>query len=548
MKPDVLKGFERRYSSEDRLVMGEDGAGPNILESMKYAVLLLDRGGVADRRRASDILRSASALQFVEPEWRYGHLPVRPERNPSDWNSNCFLMPSLLKVLAKHRDQLPADVEKEFSTVVERAVVFLERRWDHELFVPHRDGVLYTNIFLLYIQGLLLAGRYYDRERLLLKGKAQWRRWFNHVAYNGIDEFASPTYSRVDYEALTCIHEVAPTARMREEARLVLDHLCTLQYAVSHPVLKMPICGASRCYRRYLPPGNEGVAFVEAEDDSQYQQPDAVRSEYAQRTFPHEASGRATSVPHRFQSWQVADAGMGSMTGGNYYPQNIHCIVAVGRSPAEKEVLTVPGGHTFRSGFCAQAGPSVLCLFTRRPQCYNRTQYVRPDEWMDELEERHPPCIGVSEGWDIREDTDRLVASAYGRAVHVFPFVVDGAEVVPAPLERRELPVYQHDRTCYLFPQGPEWFGCAAFLASKDEEVPLPDLSFRVEGREAHATCGDALRIRLFLQPAGEVIELYDDDWRATPLFTCPVSALWPGEMAAAIANGDFEPEEPPWV
>jgi hypothetical protein len=120
MKPVTLKGFERHYSSENRLVMGEDGAGPHILESMKYAVILLDRGDAADRRRASDILRSVSALQFVEPEWRYGHLPVRPVRNPSDRNSNCFLMPFLLKALAKHGDQLPTDVEKEFSTVVER--------------------------------------------------------------------------------------------------------------------------------------------------------------------------------------------------------------------------------------------------------------------------------------------------------------------------------------------------------------------------------------------------------------------------------------------
>ena len=547
MRSETLEDFAPRYSSEARLVMGEGGEGTQILHSVKYALLLLERGAEDDQRRACDVLRSVGALQLVEPEWRYGQLPMRTERDYGDRNSNCFLMPFLLEVLTKHREQLPTDLGKEFAIVVERAVVFLERRWDNELFVPHRDGVFYTNIFLLYVQGLLLAAQYYDSERLLLKGKAQWRRWFSHVAYNGLDEFASPTYSRVDYEALTCIHEVSPTARMREEARLVLDHLCTLQYAVSHPVLKMPICGASRCYRRYLPPGNEGVSFVEAEDTSSYRQPEAVRREYAQRTFPHEASGRATTEPYRFQSWQVADAGVGSMTGGNYFPQNIHCIVAVGRSPAEKGVLTVPGAHTFRSGFSAQAGPSALCVFTRRPQYYNRTQYIRPDEWMAEVEERHPPSIGVSGGWDIREEAGRLVACAYGRAVHVFPFMVDGGGVVVAPLQRTELPVYHHDRTCYLFPQEPEWFGCAVILASQDEEVPTPDLSFRVDGREARATCGDALCIRLFLQPAGEVTQLYNDDWRATPLFTCPVSTLWPGEMAAAIANGDFALEEPPW-
>ena len=544
---ETLEDFERRYCPDARLVMGEDGEGTQILQSMKYVLLLLERGTEDDRGRACDILRHVSGLQLVEPEWRYGQLPIRTERNYTDRNSNCFLMPFLLEVLTEHREQLPIDLRAEFATVVERATVFLERRWDNELFVPHRDGVLYTNIFLLYIQGLLLAAQYYDSERLLLKGKAQWRRWFNHVAYNGMDEFASPTYSRVDYEALTCIHELAPTARMREEARLVLDHLCTLQYAVSHPVLKMPVCGASRCYRRYLAPGNEGVPLVEADDAGPYRQPEAARREYAQRTFPHEASGRATAVPHRFQSWQVADAGMGSMTGGNYFPQNIHCIVAVGRSSEEKEVLTVPGSHTFRSGFCAQAGPNALCVFTRRPQYYNRTQYIRPDEWMDEVEEKHPPSIGVSEGWDLREEPGRLVANAYGRAVHVFPFMVDGVDAVPAPLERKQLLVYHHSRTCYLFPQGPEWFGCAVVLATQDQEVPTPDLSFRIEEREARVTCGDALCLRLFLQPAGEVTQLYGDDWRATPLFNCPVGTLWPGEMAAAIANGEFALEEPPW-
>ncbi len=41
-------------------------------------------------------------------------------------------------------------------------------------------------------------------------------------------------------------------------------------------------------------------------------------------------------LPFRFQTWQTRDAAMGSMTGGNYFPQQIHLMVAVGAAPEER--------------------------------------------------------------------------------------------------------------------------------------------------------------------------------------------------------------------
>lgn len=35
----------------------------------------------------------------------------------------------------------------------------------------------------------------------------------------------------------------------------------------------------------------------------------------------------------------------------------------------------------------------------------------------------------------------------------------------------------------------------------------------------------------LFQPPSGEFTELYDEDWRTTPLVESPMMTLWPGEL-----------------
>jgi len=544
---NTLDDLDKLYDPSERLLRREGGGRLRLKFSLEYVLRLFERDAAGDRERACGVVRRVIELQSVEPEWRFGQLPMHSDGEYVDRNSNCFQMPALIGIASRHLDKMPSDLAGAFAKTVERAVVFLERRWDNELFVPHRDGLYYSNIFLLYTQGLLLAARHYDSERLWLKGAAQWRRWFNHVAYYGIDEFASPTYNSVCYRALAGIRELARAARMREEARLALDHLCALQYAISHPALKMPVCGISRSYRKFLPPDPQGTKFVEGPDPAGYSQPVSARREYANRSFPHRAVGRATFAPYRFQTWQVEDAAIGSMTGGHYFPQNLFCMAAVGRSESEREVFFAPGCFTFRSGFTAQAGPRAVCLFTRRPQYYNRTQCVEPDSWLDGLEEGLPASLGLSDGWDIAESEDRIALRAYGRALHVFPFVADGGAVKPAAMSREMLPVHHIERACYVFPKAPEWFGCAVVLANADEDVPPPRMRFERTERNATLTC-DRITVRLFLQPAGEATQLYEDDWRTAPLFQCPTGTLWPGRMAEQIANAGFPSEPPAWM
>jgi len=43
--------------------------------------------------------------------------------------------------------------------------------------------------------------------------------------------------------------------------------------------------------------------------------------------------------------------------------------------------------------------------------------------------------------------------------------------------------------------------------------------------------------LRLFEHASGELTELYEEDWRTTPLLQCPSMELRPGEMTARAAN-----------
>jgi len=45
------------------------------------------------------------------------------------------------------------------------------------------------------------------------------------------------------------------------------------------------------------------------------------------------------------------------------------------------------------------------------------------------------------------------------------------------------------------------------------------------------------LALRMARRPSGELVELYDQDWRTLPLFESPAHQLWPGELVAAAAG-----------
>ncbi|MHB0939409.1 MAG: hypothetical protein ACYDCO_23010 [Armatimonadota bacterium] len=513
---------------------------PWIKPIMDRTVSLLDGGSDEGLDQAARIISDLLLLQVLdESDMVYGQFPMRPGASSGDLNACLFLLPYLLDILERHGARLPVELAVRLDAAVRRATVAAQRRWDEEVFDPHRDHKGYTNVFLMYVQGLLLSGLHYDDARLLRMAVGQWKRWFNHTAHTGIDEFVSSTYHDVDYEALRRIHACAPDVQMKRQAQLMLDYFVTLGCAVTHPLLQMAVCGSSRDYRRFLDHPHYEMACVTDAGDGEYQPPAAVKAAYRNRQFPYEASGRATSVPFLFQSWQLEHAALGSATGGNYFWQQIHCIAAAGESAERREVVFLPGAYTITNGFVRQRQGQALCLYAREPNTYLRTQKLRAD---DQIADAFGNLgVGMTDDWRVDQQDGRLALTAYGHTVTIDPFVIDEGQITPAALSptRRDnlsqggrfhdTPVDLQD---WLFPDGPRWLGCLVQLTTEGQPAPRPEFTCRLTEDQLQVSAGE-LAVRLFRNPAGGVVELYEGDPRTLPLLECPEGTLWPGELAA---------------
>lgn len=536
MDATELNAYERDWSARTALVGDASNPRPTG-HSLEYAARLLETARPDDAERACRIIEAVCGLQKLEPSWKFGQFPIRTDLLYHDRNSNLFLLPEMADILQRHAARLPPATAKRLRDCFRRGMSFAERRWDEETFDLHRDGKGYTNIFLLYIRAMLLGGVIECEERLWRKGEAQWRRWFNHVSYYGIDEFCSPTYSNVDFEALAHLLRVARDEAMRAEARMALDYLCATQFAATHPILGVPVCGSARDYRRYWLPGEGRPLLIGVADSESYSVPEAIRKEFANRVFPFEMSGRATTVPFRFRTRQEQDAALGTMTGGHYFPQNVHCSVAVGRSATEREILCLPGRHCFQSGFTAQDGLQALAFFTRAPNSYVRTQYIRPDAALGKLHADWPLVLGVTAGWEeIERKPGRLTLRAHGRDAHVRCFAVVDGKPGPVDVERTRMSGYHREIDVYAFPPEAGEVICIVGLTAAKKRFSPSSPSFK--RRKGMLEIGSGrMELRLFEHASGELTELYEDDWRTTPLLQCPSMELRPGDLTARAAN-----------
>ncbi len=480
-----------------------------------------------------------------------GQFPWAPNRKVNDLNVALFRLPLLLECLTRY--EWPDALAKRLDRAVRLALLGAQRRWDEEIFDLHRDHKAYTNIFLLYIQALLLGGRHYGDERLTRSALAQWQRWYSHIAYYGIDEFIGSYFDSVDFDALRTIRALAPNERMRDQVTRALDHLAIVQHAVTHPRLKLPVCGRSRDKRACLAPGNlEGRSILAGTDAAlenrfpggapaaEYRPPPAIVESYRHRRFPYAAAGRATIVPFRYQSWQTERAALGSMTGGNYFWQQIHCMAAVGEDAEHRAILCLPGAYTIANGYVRQSANRALCLFSRRPNTYLRAQKFATDAKLPDAFGSYG--IGLSEGWTRENGSTRLTLTAYGQRITIDPFALTGQTVKPValtPVRRDSLSqgrfhVTTADLLEYCFPDDAEWFGCCLQLTGAERPPPAAG-RLTCRRRDGVLTVRETggLRIRLALQPAGGETELYETDWRTLPLFESPETTVWPGDLAA---------------
>ena len=98
--------------------------------------------------------------------WTVGCFPQRPAGEWGDLNYALFPLPSLIELARCHGEEFPRELADRFDRAIRLGTLGAERRWDEEIFDLHRDNKQYTNVFLSYVQCLLLAGQYLGKDRL----------------------------------------------------------------------------------------------------------------------------------------------------------------------------------------------------------------------------------------------------------------------------------------------------------------------------------------------------------------------------------------------
>ncbi len=533
--PDRLRQLEAAFDPERCLIRRGD-CWIVAQQSLEYAIMLLDRDATGDRERAASVVATVLDTQVTEPAWDRGRFPMLIPETWRDLNAILFMAPQLVDLDSRCRDRLQPALASRLHDAIVAGVEAVDRRWADEIFDPHRDFDAYSNIFVLYVQALLLLGRHLNDERLRRDGVGQWRRWFNHVSTYGIDEFCSPTYNQVVYEGLLGILQATSDADVRHEARLVLDHLAALQHAVSHPLLGVETVGSSRNYRLFAQPGEGVFRFLDHEPIAGYRPPEAVVTEFRARRYPHRVTGRAGRVPFRFQSWQLPDAAMGSMTGGHYFPQQVHLLAAAGTSPRERAVAILDATPAnAANGYVRQRDGRALCLFARTVTSYQLNQCRKAD--MSQLPlPVLPPCLGFTDAWSVEQPaTGRLVATACGYRLHVQARAWIDNALAPIHLESETIPI--RDGCALRGWRAPDISAFVVFLVelTREDETPPPStLAMHQDETSIDLSESAGLALRVVRRPNGECVEPIDGDWRLLPLLDCPTLPLESGDLIAA--------------
>ena len=478
----------------------------------------------ANNRKADAILNRFISLQDSHAKSKtFGQWPWAEGGEIGDLNVALFRAHDMFRNLWEQQSKMSASTRANYIRSCQRLLEAAKQRWNTEVFDIGRDFVAYSNIFVLWIQTLTLAGDRFNDDLLKMTAKGQWTRWYNHISFFGIDEFASPTYNYVLFNALLDIHDFCSDEQIQKETKEIMDHVYLLQSALTHPALKLPVCGISRDYRIFLKQADARSALLTA-DLAGYTPPDQAIEINTNRQYPFQVIGKAAINPFIFQSYQLDDAAMGSMTGGACFQQQIHCLAAVGKNENERAVVFVQGSNTPVNGYTDQKGMTVLCVYNRLPALWHLTQ------WREDLSVYRETFgefgVGISLNWEEKSATsERIVLEAGGYDLFLFPFAMQNENLVPCQLIKKHRtsssPRY-HPRPLifdeYVFPEQPDWFGVYVELAKIGQKVDNPQIEFaHVEGIKVFET-KKGHQIRLFIAEKGDTKQLFNVDPALIPL------------------------------
>ena len=511
--------------SVDRYVIPKKGS---MTRAIKSVAPLFKEGTPESVKKAEDTLLSIFDDMQTDGTARnygcWGWVKGGPNR---DLNMPLFSAPYLFVDIWPYQDRMSSEVKEKFLDVCKAVTTAAERRFDEEQFPEGRAEIEYSNPFCMTVQTMTLAGLRFGDKRLQSKAKTLWHRLYNYYRFNALGEFMSAHYDEVDFLAILDVWKYTDDETVRKQAREVLDDMYITECAGSHPVLKLPIVGVSRDYRDFLVKSDVRCAILQEVPEG-YEVPARAKKLQNSRKYPLEFEGKAGVRTHTFKSYQLEDAGMGSMTGwGNYFWQQLHCVAAAGKSAEERAVLFIPGSNNPINGFTDQKGMTSLVVYNHRPSLW----HIQQGKTSDVRKTQDPFGIGISDGFEEVDNTEgHLILRAYGYDFHVFAFSVKDGGIGPYLLQKVERhtisPSHRyHDRkrefTEYLFETGAEWAGAVVKVVKAGEKVKVPVVSYKEPDNIATFTCkSEDLQLRVGRTQIGASVTVRDKDLFRMPLRT----------------------------
>lgn len=231
-----------------------------ILDSLDYALAILDSGDERYRDRAWVTLRNIVALQDQDPlsptfgVWSWFWEEPLANMSPPDWNWADFIGKRLLMMLTRHGEEMPTDLVK----LTEQAV-----RNSCKAIIKRNVGPDYTNIAIMGAFVTIIAGERLEETSYLEYGLQRLKRLYDYSMQTGTFlEYNSPTYSTVAVLELSALATYTRNAEARRLTNELIDATWLMIAERYHPLLKQWAGPHARSYHSFLAPTYHSFLYM----------------------------------------------------------------------------------------------------------------------------------------------------------------------------------------------------------------------------------------------------------------------------------------------
>lgn len=222
--------------------------------ALAHAVLC--RGDADSIEYAASIVDSVLDMQETHP--RHPHRGNWPrwvgDKEITDLNSAPFILRWFIPLLYYHGHQLPQDLLARCRISLRLAL---------EELVRMDVSIIYTNIHLKTLFGLIVGGEWLEDDHFQKIGKERWTRWVSYTVQSGAPrEYNSATYMGMNLTMLAKMQMMARDPAIRLQARLLYERFWLHAALHLHRPTRQLAGPHARCYWTPMLTGRERLTEI----------------------------------------------------------------------------------------------------------------------------------------------------------------------------------------------------------------------------------------------------------------------------------------------